>query len=195
MSAASAASAAAAAAATSASHAAAADRSASTDRLQFLLKSAHELVHTAPELSRHLVLELLRLSNTASVRLPPRLMQRVCAACGSILVPGVSSRASTRKCKRKRKAQRRVLHVECVACSHAQDFALPAKPSSRSVARVPGGPGQARAPGKGSVRQRSGSGTTGSGPPGTLGAVAATGDSTPTPTGGAMFGFDFVALC
>jgi len=46
--------------------------------MQFLLKSAHEQMHSSPELSRHLILELFTLACAASLRLPQRLLQRLC---------------------------------------------------------------------------------------------------------------------
>mmetsp|Transcript_24132 Transcript_24132/g.66637 ORF Transcript_24132/g.66637 Transcript_24132/m.66637 type:complete len:191 (-) Transcript_24132:514-1086(-) len=189
MSAASAA-AASAAAASRASDAAAAARFASAARLQFLLHSAHEHAHTAPELSRHLVLHLLRLARTADLKLPQRLLQRLCRDCGSILVPGVNSRIAVCKRKRKNPAKRRALLVHCIHCSGSSHFPLQPKLSARVVANVPSSAGaqSLRSNPKAKPRARAGMTATNSAAP------TAALQSTSTPTGSQMFGFDFISL-
>lgn len=161
--------------------------------MQFLLKSAHEQMHSSPELSRHLILELFTLACAASLRLPQRLLQRLCSTCGAILVPGATSRVSTCNNKRKRKgrAQRRALRVQCLACCDKHDFPLPPKPSSRLAASVPGSGAQSGLQGKRNSRQRVDAAARSAALPA---AQELPKDSRSTPTGGDMFGFDFVAL-
>ena len=182
-----AAAAAASASAASAADDAAADKSANTARLCFLLQSAHAHASTAPELSRHLVLELLRLARGANMKLPQRLHQRLCGDCGSILVPGVNAHAAVRSRPRKPAARRRRLHVQCLWCDQTQEHALPARNSARSASQAPGA--SARAP---TARSRRGP-ARGAAPAAPAAAPPLAGNAAEGSASG-LFGFDFVPV-
>ena len=98
----------------------------------YLWRSAHLHAHTAPELSRTFIRELLLHAERESIELPQRLLQRVCCKCCSVLVPGLNCTATQRRCPRRPVARRRELRVHCLGCGHTAAFAMAAKPSGRA---------------------------------------------------------------
>ena len=181
-------------------------------RVGYLWRSAHEHAHDTPDLSRTYVRQLLAFADKEGMELPPRLLQRVCCKCCTLLVPGLNSTASQRQCPRRPIARRRELRVRCHQCGHTAAFPMAARPSGRAglaassalpdaLAAVPTGRGVA-----GGAAQRGGKTTKGA--PSAAGrkskgrepatdaaaaAVAAAAKGASTEPGG-MFGFDFVPL-
>jgi RNase P subunit RPR2 len=173
----------------------------------YLWRSAHLHAHTAPELSRTFIRELLLHAERESIELPQRLLHRVCCKCCSVLVPGLNCTATQRRCPRRPVARRRELRVHCLSCGHTASFPIAAKPSGRaSSSATAATPAPAPAQ-RGAATQRA----TGSAvPPTQHAATLAKGSKSksksksrappappPEPSsdvGTGLFGFDFVPL-
>ena len=170
-------------------------------RAKFLWESAHLHAHAAPEYSRHLVRELLRLARREEAQLPARVLQRLCSRCFTLLMPGFNSECTVaekgRRCRAGKRPQK--LRVRCGHCKHVSTFPLPPKEPSRSgrgeqlVAQAPGAASK-RAPAAGTKRQPPASRPARNAPKRRAGAAA----PAPAPAAGApapsFFGFDFVPL-
>lgn len=183
-------------------------------RIGYLWRSAHQHAHDAPDLSRTYVRQLLAFANWEGMELQPRLLQRVCCKCCTLLIPGLNSTASQRKCPRRPIARRRELRVRCHHCGHTAAFPMAAQPSGRAglaassavpdaLATTPAGRGATSG-----TSQRGGKAARGAAAPSAAGrkskgrepatdeaaaAVAAAAQGASTEPGG-MFGFDFVPL-
>ena len=64
------------------------------DRLNFLWTSAHAHAHESPALARVLLLGMQAYAADEELPLPPRIAQRFCAGCFSVLTPGLDCTAT-----------------------------------------------------------------------------------------------------
>ena len=173
----------------------------------YLWRSAHLHAHTAPELSRTFIRELLLHAERESIELPQRLLHRVCCKCCSVLVPGLNCTATQRRCPRRPVARRRELRVHCLSCGHTASFPMAAKPSGRaSSSTTAATPAPAPAQRSAATQRATGSAA----PPTQHAATLAKGSKSksksksrappappPEPSsdvGTGLFGFDFVPL-
>ena len=70
-------------------------------RIAYLWKSAHLHAHDAPDLSRTFVRQLLLLADREGIALQKRVLHRICCQCCTVLIPGLNSTATQRKCPRR----------------------------------------------------------------------------------------------
>ena len=70
-------------------------------QLHFLVSSAHLTALSAPATSRHLIRTMRHLAGAANVPIAAAVSERYCDACCTLLIPGVTCRARTRRDKQK----------------------------------------------------------------------------------------------
>ena len=171
------------------------------ERARFLWESAHRHAEKAPELSRNIIRELVRLADHEQVALPARALQRVCSRCMTLLVAGVNCTASQQTHRRRSHSCRRTLRIRCHHCSRVNTFPMAAKEPARAASAAPtAAPAPKRAKSSAPVAARAAL-VAGPAKPGTSArrskrpAPRAAPAPAPAPaSAGDLYGFDFVPL-
>ncbi|EXJ92369.1 hypothetical protein A1O3_00919 [Capronia epimyces CBS 606.96] len=113
-------------------------------RTRFLQRSARIILLSSPSTSRHLSSQSVELQHSRS-SLTSSAANNVCAACGSLLLPGwtVSTRSATQTAVAKpqttaqKKIRRKILSRKCSSCHRVSRQTAEIKKDVRSLTRQP----------------------------------------------------------